>query len=431
MGCGVVGSSVLKVLKNHQKSIELQTGVSFDVTVISVRDTAKPRSQVVPEQLLISDPMQVAQHSKVDVVLELMGGTDVAHTAVETALRAGKHVVTANKALLAAQGHALFALAESQGVDLYYEASVAGSIPIIRILREALTSDYIEQVQGIVNGTSNYILSRMDTDDLEFADALREAQQAGYAEADPSLDVGGGDAAHKLTLIASLAFAKRFNSNAFAIEGIENVSRADIVFARRFGYVIKPLAVACRSSENPQELFDLRVHPALVPADSMMASIHGALNAVHVKSALMGNGLFSGPGAGGDPTAMSVVSDLIDLGRNIVAGSAGRVAAGGIPQNDISDAQTKDIQHHCSRFYLRFRVRDKPGVLAQIAGALGDHDVSIEQMIQDSSLSQTPEPVYVVVLTHKAREGALHQALKRIADIKDVVEPPCALRIQE
>lgn len=424
LGCGVVGTGILQLLRDNAAAISGRLGAPIEVRAIAVRDAARPRDAVVPAALLTSNARSVATHPEVDVVVEVMGGIEPAGGHVKAALEAGKHVVTANKALIAEEGDALLELAEERGVDLYFEAAVAGGIPIIRVLREGLASDRIMSVRGIVNGTSNYILSRMRDAGLEFADALREAQQQGYAEADPTLDVGGGDAQHKLAILATLAFGARVHPSQIATEGIEQVSALDIELARRFGYVIKPLAVARPIGER----LELRVHPALVTEGDVLASISGAMNAVHLEGAMLGPCLLSGPGAGATPTAMSVVSDIVDVGRNMRVDAHARVPSRAFRGEELREVAALPVEEHRARAYLRFTVADRAGVLARIAGVLGGFDVSIEQMVQQ------PSPVEgaasLVMLTHEARWGDLRGALAEIDRLAISHEPAHALRIE-
>jgi homoserine dehydrogenase len=352
---------------------------------------------------LLADP-------EIDVVVEVAGGVELAGAYVQRALEAGKSVVTGNKALIADRGTSLLALSQERGVDLYFEAAVAGGIPVIRVLREALVSDRIVGLRGIINGTSNYILTQMQENGLSFEAALKQAQQAGYAEPDPTLDVSGGDAAHKLTILATLAFGARVDLSSVTTEGIERVQALDIAFARQFG----------------DGVLDARVHPTLIDRNDPLAHINGVLNAVHIEGAALGPCLLSGYGAGALPTAVSVVSDIVDVGRNIFAGSTGRVPISAFSAQRT--ARVRDSSEYKGRWYLRFAVLDQSGVLGKLATSLGEHEVSIEQMIQEGH--QKDEPVSVVLLTHPAREGNLRAALAQIDKQKLVVEPTRALRIE-
>ena len=427
IGAGVVGQGILRLLSDNAEMIEGRLGGHIEVKRLAARRADASRPETIPRDRLTFDPWQVIHDPDIDVVVEVMGGLSPAGDLVRAAIECGKHVVTANKALLAEHGDELLELAEKKGVDLYFEAAVAGGIPIIRLLREALASDRIVALRGIVNGTSNYILTRMTEAGLGFAEALAEAQEKGYAEADPTLDVGGGDAAHKLTILATLAYGARVSLSQVACEGIDVVDAIDIKAARRFGYVIKPLAVACVASNGA---LDLRVHPALVSERSVLASIGGALNAVLIEGAMLGPCMISGLGAGALPTAMSVVSDIVDVGRNLLVGSHGRVPSRSFRGEHLVARAVEEPGEHRSRFYLRFPVRDRPGILARIAGVLGAFDVSIEQMYQEG-VGEGGRPVQVVMLTHEAREQSIRDSLREIESLHDVVEPPRALRIED
>ena len=430
VGCGVVGTGILQLLRDNRRAIEARLGAPIEVVAIAVRDASKARDEIVPSELVTEDALSIATHPDVDVVVEVMGGIEVAGAVVKKALEEGKHVVTANKALLAEEGDALLELAEARRGDLYFEAAVAGGIPILRVLREGLASDRIVALRGIVNGTSNYILSRMRDAGLGFATALGEAQEKGYAEADPTLDVNGGDATHKLAILATLAYGARVHPSQVHTEGIDRVSAVDMQFAERFGYVIKPLAVARpigEGADGPRAL-DLRVHPALVPERSVLASIHGALNAVFVEGAMLGPCLMSGPGAGAEPTAMSVVSDIVDVGRNMLAGAHSRVPTRAFHGASLEEIPVQPIEAHRARYYLRFAVEDRAGVLARIAGVLGGFDVSIEQMVQTEDGDRKAT---LVMLTHEAKEGDLRMALEEIARLNYCQEPPAMLRLED
>tara|TARA_B100001750_G_scaffold167984_1_gene136430 strand:- start:2672 stop:3991 length:1320 start_codon:yes stop_codon:yes gene_type:complete len=427
-GCGVVGTGILQLLRDNADTIGARLGAPIEVVGIAVRDPSKVRDPLVPADLLVDDPMTMARHEDVDVVVEVMGGLDPAGAVVRTALEGGKHVVTANKALIAEAGEELLELAEERRVDLYFEAAVAGGIPIIRTLREALASDRIVALSGIVNGTSNYILSRMTSEGLDFGEALAEAQAAGYAEADPTLDINGGDARHKLAILATLAFGARVDVQAIPMEGIDVVSALDIAFAQRFGYVIKPLAIG-RPTEDGS--LDLRVHPALVPESSVLASIHGALNAVHIRGAMMGPALMSGPGAGALPTAMSVVSDIVDVGRNLLSGAHARVPSRAFRASTLQALPLRKPSEHRGRFYLRFDVHDRMGVLGRIANVLGGFGVSIEQMVQEGGRSAESPHATLVMLTHDALAGDVRGALEEIDRLRHTTGPSRALRIED
>ncbi|MFK7989277.1 MAG: homoserine dehydrogenase [Sandaracinaceae bacterium] len=426
LGAGVVGQGILQLLHDQAPSIERRLGTRIEVRRVVARDASKGRGEHLPDALLSFDPNDVLDDAEIDIVVEVIGGVDPAGEYVRRALESGKSVVTANKALVAEEGHTLIELAEDKGVDLYFEAAVAGGIPVLRVLREALASDTVTRIRGIVNGTSNYILSRMRDAGLGFEEALAEAQAEGYAEADPTLDVGGGDAAHKLTILATLAFGAQIDPESVSVQGIERVGAVDIAMAARFGYVVKPLAVGLELADGS---LDLRVHPALVPIESVLASISGALNVVELEATMLGPCLLSGKGAGALPTAMSVVSDIVDVARNLVSGASGRVPQRAFRGEHLVTRRIAGPDAHRAPFYLRFSVLDRPGILARIAGVLGAFDVSIEQMVQTGRAADG-QPVQVVMITHEAREGNVRNALREIETLTGMLEPARALRIE-
>jgi homoserine dehydrogenase len=423
----VVGQGILRLLRDNQGSIESRLGGPIDVVRVVVRDRDKRRDPAIGADRLGTDARAIIDDPSIDVVVEVMGGLAPAGEYVQAAIEAGKHVVTANKALLAEHGDALIELAERRGVDLYFEAAVGGGIPIIRVLREAFASDRIVALRGIVNGTSNYVLTRMHDAGLDFQLAVREAQDAGYAEADPSLDVGGGDAAHKLAILATLAFGAKVDPAQIATAGIDQVGAVDMEFARRFGFVVKPLAIARLRAPS---VLSLRVHPALVGERSVLGTIQGALNAVYLEGAMAGPCLLSGLGAGALPTAMSVVSDIVDVGRNLLVGAHGRVPSRAFRGEHLSRFTIEAPGEHEGCFYLRFVVLDRPGVLARIAGLLGTQGVSIEQMVQDGRGGKGDLPVSIVMLTHPAREAAVRAAVSAIDALTEIAEPTRCLHVE-
>lgn len=427
LGCGVVGQEVVRTLAKRREGLVRRLGAPIEIRRIVVRDLEKARGDHVAREILTQNAVEVTDDPEIDVVVELMGGLEPAGSCVFRALESGKSVVTANKFLLAERGGELFECAERHAVDLSFEAAVCGGIPIIRVIREALVGDRIAQLRGIVNGTSNYILSRMSADKVDFDVALRAAQQAGYAEADPSLDVDGGDAAHKLSILATLAFGARIPPSLIEREGIEGVAAIDIEMAGRFGYVIKLLAVGRQLGED----LDLRVHPALVPRTSALASVGGALNAVSILGESLGPCLLSGHGAGAMPTAMSVISDIVDVGRNLLLGARGRVSQKPLRGSDLPPRPVRAPGEHVSPCYLRFSVLDRPGVLAAIAGALGRFDISIEQMVQEGRARSTRDPVHIVMITHATKNANVRAALAEIGELEELVQRACAIRIEE
>jgi homoserine dehydrogenase len=421
LGLGNVGGGVVKLLEDNAEAIEARLGARIAVRTIAVRDPAKAKRVVdVDRALLTTDIEGAVARPDVDIVCELIGGTTEAKAAVLSAIGAGKQIVTANKALLAEHGAEVFGASETKGVDLYYEAAVCGGVPIIRVLREGLASDRVEALWGIVNGTSNYILSTMTETRRAFADILADAQRLGYAEADPTLDIGGGDARHKLAILASLCFGTSIDVNAIPMDGIDIVETIDLDYAEKFGYVIKPLVIA----RDHGEAIEARVHPALVPAHWLLADVSGAKNAVYVQSYALGGSMYYGAGAGMLPTAMSVVSDIIEIGRNMLARAAGAARPRRPPP--VKARPLLPIGDIKSKYYLRFGVVDKPGVLGQLMTILGARSVSIEQVVQDT---KSKDPVQVVVLTHEAREGDVRAALAAIDHLAIVKSPARVIRI--
>ena len=424
-GCGVIGEGLVTALLQHADVITARAGAPVRLAAVADKDPARldiVRAQD-PNIALVDDAFELVTRDDVDVVVELIGGVDVADRLVRAALEAKKHVVTANKALLAERGTALFELAEANGRDLYFEAAVAGAIPVIRVIRESLASDHIRSVRGIINGTSNYILSSMANEGAAFADALRAAQEAGFAEADPTLDITGGDAGHKLAIIAGLAFGARVLPNEIPTEGIQEVDPRDIEYARNFGYVIRPLAVAEQLSTGA---LDLRVHPALVPEGDPLAHVDGALNAVAIQGEMVGPSFLSGLGAGAGPTATSVAGDIIDIAKNALADAP--VRTWHLPSE--GEARVQSIADLSSRYYLRFSVQDESGVLAALSGKLGESGISIEQMVQDVE-SGDHGTATIAMLTHHAREGDVRDSLHAIDKTHLTTAPTHLIRIVE
>ncbi len=404
LGCGTVGGGVLRLLKQNSAYLASRVGAPLLVRKVLVRDPAKERDEACDRAWVTTRAEEVLDDPELDVLVEVIGGDQDAGALIERALRRGLGVVTANKFLLARRGPELLDLAVQQGTDLAFEASVGGGIPVIRTLREALTSDWVERLDGIVNGTCNYMLTRMRDDGWGFEEALREAQRLGYAEAEPSLDVDGHDAAQKLVVLAMLAFGARVQEASVPVFGIRSIDAEDHRFAERFGYRIKHLAVG----RDRGDQVELRVHPALVPTQDVLASVSGVLNAIRVEGRALGPCLLSGRGAGAMPTAVSVVADLVDVARARLAGVAG-LATRGIQMTARQILPLSEVQ---TPFYLRVSVQDRPGVLAAIAGALGHHGISIEQMFQTTSTASAP--VDIVLTTHRARWGSLEDALRVI-----------------
>jgi len=388
-----------------------------------VRDLDKARGQVRDKALLTTEADDILGNPDIDLVVEIMGGLDTAGTYISRAIAAGKGVVTANKLLLAMRGPSLLEQAKEAGVDLAFEGAVGGGIPIVRTLREAFASDRVTAISGILNGTSNYVLSRMLDSGLGMAEAVAEAQQLGYAEADPTLDVGGHDAAQKLIILALLAFGAPVSEADVPVEGITDIEPVDHSFAARFGFRIKHLVIG----RDHGDKVELRAHPTLIAERSVLANVSGVLNGVLIDGEALGPCLVTGQGAGALPTAVSVMSDVIDVARSIVAGAAG-LQTRGIGQRTRTLLPAADV---LTRFYVRFTVRDQPGVMARLAGSLGDKGVSIEQMVQAGLPEQAGGPATVVMLTHQARQASVAEAIEELRTESFMVKPPRLLRIED
>ena len=423
LGCGTVGGGVVQLLHANASYLAERIGAPLEIARVLVRDPNKERIANLDRARLTTDPEAILGDSTIDVIVEVMGGVDPARGLVERAIDQGCSVVTANKMLLAMHGPDLVERAIKKGVDLAFEGSVGGGIPVVRVLREALASDWVTSLVGIVNGTCNFILTRMRQDGLTFDAALKEAQEKGYAEADPGLDVDGHDAAHKLVVLAMLAFGARISSERVPTEGIRAIDPIDHDFADRFGFTIKHLAIGRDRGES----IELRVHPALVTKTTTIANVSGVLNAIALEGKALGPCLLSGRGAGDMPTAVSVVADVLDVARARRNGAAG-LATRGIQLQARPLASMDDVE---SRYYLRFQVFDRPGVLARITGALGDARVSIEQMVQQGGGDSSGATVQVVILTHAAREKDVQTALAQIAKHEFVARPTHVLRVHD
>lgn len=423
LGCGTVGGGVLRLLSDNADYLASRVGAPLVVGKVLIRDESKDRVPECDRRWLTTNPDEVLGDPTIDVVVEVMGGEQPALGYVRRAIDASKGVVTANKMLLAMHGPELVGRAIERKVDLAFEASVGGGIPIVRTLREALTSDWVTRLYGIVNGTCNYILTRMREEGLPFDEVLRDAQAKGYAEADPTLDVDGHDAAHKLVVLSMLAFGARVEHARVPTEGIRLIEAIDHRFAERFDLVVKHLAIG----RDLGDKVELRVHPALVSKRSVLANVSGVLNAIYLEGRALGPCLLSGRGAGDLPTAVSVVADIVDVARLKLAGAAG-LATSGIALADRPLLSLDDVE---TRYYLRFTVLDRPGVLARIAGALGEHGVSIEQMVQDGRSVASSDPVPVVMVTHRAKEHGVRRALESIARSDYIARPTRLLRIEE
>jgi homoserine dehydrogenase len=419
-GLGTVGCGTLALLEGERATIAQRTGRPLEVVAVSARDPARPRPVAIDRYRWHDDPTALATDPAVAVVCELIGGEDGPALALARAtLAAGKPLVTANKAMLAHHGAELAAMAEARALQLGFEAAVAGGIPIVKALREGLAANAITRVYGILNGTSNFILTTMRETGRDFADVLAEAQALGYAEADPSFDVDGVDAAHKLALLAALAFGGRPRFDVIHVEGIRHVSAVDIAFADELGYRIKLLGVARLTAAGLEQ----RLHPCMVRKDAPIAQVDGVLNGVAVEGAALGTVMLEGRGAGAGPTASAVVADLIDIARGL------RVATFGTPAAALVDHAVAPMSAHRGCYYIRLMVVDRPGVLADIAAVLRDQDVSIEALIQRAR--NPGQPVPIVLTSHLTTEAAMIEALRRIALLAAVLEPPRMIRIED
>ena len=426
LGIGTVGGGTWEVLKRNADEIQRRAGRAIRITRVADKALARARSIVDGKALVTADAREVTRARDIDIVIELIGGTGIAKQLVLDAIAHGKQVVTANKALLASHGNEIFAAAQKKGVMVAFEAAVGGGIPIIKALREGLTANRIEWIAGIINGTSNFILSEMRDKGLPFAEVLREAQQLGYAESDPSFDVEGIDAAHKLTILSALAFGVPMQFKKAYTEGITRLTREDIRYAEELGYRIKLLGITKRNSRG----IELRVHPTLVPARRLIANVEGVMNAILVKGDAVGPTLYYGAGAGSQPTASAVVADLVDVTRLITADPGHRVPHLAFQPDRLSDTRVLPIGEVDTSYYFRMRVLDRPGVLADITRILAQGSISIDAMVQKEP-AQGQKQVDIVLLTHLALEKKVDAALAKIEKLKTVVGKVTKIRCEE
>ncbi|CAN5230495.1 homoserine dehydrogenase [soil metagenome] len=426
LGLGTVGSGTFRVLQRNQSEITRRAGRGIVVKSIAVRNLDKARALVGDGATLVVDPWLVVNDPDIDIVAELIGGIDPARALVMAAITQGKHVVTANKALLALHGNEIFRAARERGVMVAFEAAVAGGIPVIKALREGLTANRIEWIAGIINGTTNFILSEMRSKGLSFDVVLAEAQRLGYAEADPAADVEGIDAAHKLTLMSSLAFGIPVQFDRAHVEGIDKLTQADIRYAEELGYRIKLLGITRRSADG----IELRVHPTLVPKGQLIANVEGAMNSVLIKGDAVGVTMYYGPGAGSEPTASAVIADLVDITRLATADPENRVPHLAFQHDAIVDTPILPVSAVVTGYYLRMRVADKPGVLADITRIMADLSISI-----DAFLQKEPAPgesqAEIIILTHPTREAGIDAALARIEALESVIGSVVRIRQED
>jgi len=417
LGCGNVGAAVIRLLEEHRDDIARRAGCRLEVAKVAVRDPSKDRDVPLERSAFVADPMAVIDDPSIDIVCELIGGLEPAGTLVTAAFDRDKPVVTANKELLANRGREMFDASEAKGLDLYFEAAVGGGIPLIRPLKESLTGERLRRVLGIVNGTTNFILTKMADEGRAFDDVLAEAQRLGYAEADPTADVEGHDAAAKCAILASIAFNARVVADDVFREGISRVTPDDLENARRLGYVVKLLAIAEMGGD---ERIAVRVHPAMIPASHPLASVRDAFNAVFVEGPKVGELMFYGRGAGGDPTATAVVGDLVSVARNLLAG------ARGVGCTCFLERTIRPMEETTGQYYILLRVDDRPGALAEIAQVFGDSHVSIKSVWQEG----TGRDATLVFITHRAREGSFQAAIARLHGLPVVEEVRSVLRVE-
>ncbi|MBU3721324.1 MAG: homoserine dehydrogenase [Pseudomonadota bacterium] len=430
MGMGTVGSGTFNVLKRNQEEIKRRAGRGIEITMVADLDVAKAQSLCGDHVKVVNDARQIIANPDIDIVVELIGGYGIAKTLVLEAIAAGKHVVTANKALLAVHGTEIFAAAHAKGVMVAFEAAVAGGIPIIKALREGLTANSIQWVAGIINGTTNFILSEMREKGLDFDVVLKEAQRLGYAEADPTFDIEGVDAAHKATLMSALAFGIPVQFDKAYVEGITKLGAADIKYAEQLGYRIKLLGITKRTDAG----VELRVHPSLVPTQRLIANVEGAMNAVMVQGDAVGTTLYYGKGAGSEPTASAVIADLVDITRLHTADPLNRVPHLAFQPNAMSNLKILPMSDVVTSYYLRLRVADEAGVLAKLTGLLAEANISIDAVLQREAdqVSQAGEnQTDVIILTHDTVEGKMNEVLAQMQALPTVMAPITKIRKEE
>ena len=421
IGFGTVGTGTVRILLENREILKERLGFEINLRRIADLDIVRNRGITLPEGVLSTDVDALLNDPHIDIVVELIGGIRPAKDFILKAISNHKHVVTANKALLATAGNEIFTAAVQAGVEIGFEASVAGGIPIIKVIREGLVADRIKAVYGIINGTSNYILTKMTEENVEFSEALEEAQDLGYAEADPTLDIEGIDSAHKLAILASLAYGIPISYEDIYREGISQTSPQDIEFASELGYTVKLLAIA---KESDSEI-ELRVHPTMLPKEYLISKVDGSFNAIYVEGDATGSTLYYGRGAGDMPTGSAVVSDIVDIARNIRANAIGRIP---VITKTLKDVRIKRMDEVISKYYFRFSALDRPGVLSKISGILGNYNISIASVIQKGR--RVGEAVPLVVLTHEAREKDVRQAIREIDQLPVVMDKTVFMRVE-
>ena len=426
LGIGTVGSGVFNVLHRNQEEIQRRAGRGIEIAMVADLDTARAQAAVGTHAKVVKDAREVIANPDIDIVVELIGGYGIARQLVMEAIAAGKHVVTANKALLAVHGTEIFAAAHQRGVMVAFEAAVAGGIPIIKALREGLTANRLEWVVGIINGTTNFILSEMRDKGLDFDVVLKEAQRLGYAEADPTFDIEGVDAAHKATIMSAIAFGIPVQFDKAYVEGITKLGAQDIRYAEQLGYRIKLLGITKRVPQG----IELRVHPSLVPSKRLLANVEGAMNAVVVRGDAVGTTLYYGKGAGSEPTASAVIADLVDITRLHTADTAHRVPHLAFQPDQMSAEPVLGMDEVVTSYYLRLRVADQAGVLAQVTGLLAGAGISVDAMLQREA-GEGEKQTDLIILTHTVREGTMNEVLAKIQGLPTVLAPIVRIRKEE
>ena len=430
LGIGTVGSGVFNVLNRNQNEIQRRAGRGIEITMVAARNVDKVRQVVGNEMVVVANPMDIVNHSDIDIIVEVIGGTTLSKELILQAIANGKHVVTANKALLAEFGNEIFAAAHAKGVMVAFEGAVAVSIPIIKALREGLSGNRIEWVAGIINGTTNFILTEMRDKGLSFEAALKDAQRLGYAEADPTFDIEGMDAAHKATILSSIAFGIPVQFNKAYVEGITKLDAIDIAYAFHLGYRIKLLGITKRTATG----IELRVHPTLIPVKRLLASVEGSMNGIMVKSDAAGITMYYGAGAGSEQTASAVIADLVDVTRLHTADPAHRVPHLAFQPDAMSDLQIVPMSDIVTSYYLRLRVADEAGVLAKVTGILATAGISIDAVLQreaDEVGGEGSTQTDVIILTHDCMESKMNDAMVQIQALSSVLAPITRIRKEE
>ena len=424
LGLGTVGTGIAKIIFDNAPLITSRLGAALTLKKAADIDLQRDRGIRFPDGILTADPFEVVNDPEIDIVLEMIGGETIAKDLILKAIENGKHIVTANKALLASHGNMLFKMAAEKGVSIAFEPSVGGCMPIIKTIRESLVGNRIVSISGILNGTCNYILSKITDEGVAFEDALSEAQAEGFAEADPTLDIEGYDTAHKLAILSSIAYGAEINLKDIYVEGITNVTAMDIEFAEQCGYKIKLLAI----TKFTGDAIDARVHPTMIPFSNPLSNVNGSLNAVTISGDAVGDMMLYGHGAGMMPTASAAISDTIDIARDLLNGIHTRVPMLSFKMDQIKKIPTQPIDEISTFYYIRFSALDQPGVLSTLSGILGDHDISIKSVHQTERKSNGAVPIFM--LTHQAKEAEIQKALSKISSLDIITVPPSLIRIE-